>query len=420
MITEAKLHVVAPLQSGHWRHVDLDLIRDGNDRPIWNMANVLQMLKSHSEWKSVLAFNEFEQKRVLMRPVPGQLGSAYPRPIQDEDYASALAWFNFNGFPRAKNDVVYAAMRKVCKENPFDPLRDYLDGLQWDGAERLRTWLSNYCGAERSEYTSEVGVRWVISAVARGLRPGCKVDHMLVLEGAQGRRKSTALATLAGAEWFSDSLPQMGSKDASAYLAGKWVVEVGELEAMRRDVDGIKAFLSRSVERYRPAYGREEVVEPRRCVFAGTTNKSDWQRDETGGRRFWPVKVGEIDIDALAKDRDQLWAEAVALFRNGERWWLTGEAATAAQAEVELRRAEDPWRSRIELATQGNAEITAKEVLARLEIQERDMTPAMCRRVAAELTAMGWVKEGRMTSGKHKGQARFKPGEDVVRQSEER
>ena len=170
---------------------------------------------------------------------------------------------------------------------------------------------------------------------------------MLVLEGEQGVRKSSALAALAGPEWFSDSLPPMNTKDASSYLRGKWIIEVGELEAMRREVDAIKAFLSRQVEHFRPAYGREEVAEPRRCVFAGTTNKDDWQKDVTGGRRFWPVKTGVIDVEGVANNRDQIWAEAVALFNAGERWWLVGEAEEQAKVEVGTRSAgDDPWSAR--------------------------------------------------------------------------
>ncbi len=250
----------------------------------------------------------------------------------------------------------------------------------------------------------------MVSAVARALDPGCKADHMLVLEGAQGQRKSTALAALAGEDWFSDALPQMGTKDASSYLRGKWIIEIAELEAMRKEMDAIKAFITRQVETFRPAYAREEVYEPRRCVFAGTTNKNDWQRDETGGRRFWPVKVGEIDLAAIERDRDQLWAEAVALFRAGERWWLDGEVAEQAHTEAAERRPDDPWRAEIAKAVEGRIEVTTKAVLGALGVMPSDMTPAMSKRVAQELVALGWERHGRITSGEGKGAARYVPG----------
>jgi len=394
-----------------FRHNSLSLIRDDKDRPIWNAHNAIALLLQHDDWQGVLAFNEFTVRRVLLRAVPGQGGGVYPRPLEDDDYTAAQAWFNNNGFPKASMEIVRAAVRKVCRHQAFDPLRDYLDGLQWDGAPRLSSWLTTYCGAEPSAYVSEVGRRWCISAVARGFKPGVKADCMLVLEGAQGRRKSSALAALAGEDWFSDALPQMGTKDASSYLRGKWIIEVAELEAMRSQMDAIKAFISRQVESYRPAYGREDVYEPRRCIFAGSTNKDDWQRDETGGRRFWPVRVGSIDVDAIARDRGQLWAEAVHLYRAGERWWLEGEEADQAQAEVAERRPDDPWRADIARVVEGRAEVTTKEVLHELHVLPVDMTPQLSKRVAQELVALGWVRDGRVPTGQMKGAARYVPGE---------
>ena len=188
---------------------------------------------------------------------------------------------------------------------------------------------------------------------------------------------------------------------------------------MRREVDAIRAFITRQVETYRPAYGREEVTEPRRCVFAGSTNKDDWQRDETGGRRFWPIRVGEIDVEGLSRDRDQLWAEAVALFNAGERWWLEGEVAEQAKAEASERRPDDPWIAGIRDAVAGLQEVTTKQVLASMNILPADMTLSQSKRVAKELTAMGWERDGRISSGEAKGQFRYVPS-GAVKMSEGR
>ncbi len=392
-----------------FRHSELSLVRDDKGRPFFNPANALTLLSQHPEWSGVLAYNGFTAQKYLLRPIPGQKAGISPRPLEDDDYVAVQCWFNRNGFPRTSMDIVQGAVRKTCRDNHFDPLQDYLNNLIWDGEERLNTWLSAYCGAEPSVFSSEAGKRWCISAVARGLSPGCKADHMLVLEGSQGQKKSTALATLTGVDWFSDALPAMGTKDASSFLRGKWVIEVGELEAMRREVDAVKAFISRQVETFRPAYGREEVSEPRRCVFAGTTNKEDWQRDETGGRRFWPVRVGEIDINAIARDRDQIWAEAVELYRQGERWWLEGEAEKIARKEVSNRRPVDPWSEDICKAVHGYTEVTAKQVLSKMGVKRADMTPLLAKRVAQELVAQGWKRAGRITSGEGKGAVRFVP-----------
>lgn len=394
----------------NYRLEDFDLVRDGKGRPIWNMSNALTLLRDHPDWMGVLAFNAFTRERVLLSVIPGQRGNGFPRILEDDDYTSAQAWFNLHGFPTATKEIVVGAVRKVCRENAFDPLLDYLNSLKWDNTARLSSWLTTYCGVEPNAYTSAVGLKWCVSAIARAYEPGCKADHMLVLEGTQGARKSSALATLAGPAWFSDSLPAMNTKDASSFLRGRWIIEVAELEAMRREIDAVKAFISRQIETYRPAYGREEVSEPRRCVFAGTTNKTDWQRDETGGRRFWPIKVGQLDLAGLERDRDQLWAEAVLLYQAGVTWWLDGEVAEAALQEASQRHPEDPWHSDIARIVEGLQEVTTKLVLEEQGVSPKDMTPQLSKRVAKELISMNWRHAGRITSGPFKGAARYIPG----------
>jgi putative DNA primase/helicase len=210
------------------------------------------------------------------------------------------------------------AVAAVADDNRFHPIREYLDGLAWDGTPRLATWLSTHLGAvvepgcdkpeARPAYIREVGRKWPIGAVARVYRPGCKVDAAPIFEGGQGIGKSQALAALVPCpEWFCDEISDLGTKDSAQDLRGKWIIELAELSAMRRgDIERTKAFMSRSTDHYRPSYGRRSQDFPRQCAFAGTTNADGYLGDETGNRRFWPVKVGAIDLDAIRRDREQL------------------------------------------------------------------------------------------------------------------
>ena len=272
-----------------------------------------------------------------------------PRPWTDSDDVRAAEWLQhreLNVTPMTVSRSVGAMAREIT----VHPVRDHLGALAWDGVPRIETWACRYLGAEDTAFNRSVGALWLISAVARIFRPGVKADHMLVLEGPQGARKSTALKVLAGEDWFTDELPDLGSKDAAMHMQGVWIIEIAELDAIgKAEVSRIKAFLTRTTDRFRPPYGRYTIEVPRQCVFAGTVNPDTYLRDETGNRRFWPVRCGTIDIDALARDRDQLWAEAVARFRAGAIWWLdTPELIEAASAEQEKRYQADAWDELIE------------------------------------------------------------------------
>jgi predicted P-loop ATPase len=318
--------------------------------PERNEANVITALSNDEAFAGTIVFDEFRQEILVMRALPwDDQAPTLPRTWTDADDVRCAEWLQrreINVTPM----TVSRAVGAVAREIRVHPVRDYLTGLRWDGTPRLERWVMDYLGAEDTPLNRVMGSRWMISGVARIMRPGAKVDHMLILEGPQGGKKSSAIKVLAGAEWFTDELAEIGSKDAAQQMRGVWVVEFAELDAISRaEVSRIKAFLTRTTDRYRPPYERYVITVPRQCIFAGSVNPETYLRDETGNRRFWPIRCGTIDVDALACDRDQLWAEAVMRYREGTIWWINEpELITSAKTEQDQRYHADAWDARID------------------------------------------------------------------------
>lgn len=225
------------------------------------------------------------------------------------------------------NGVIGEILRHVARKHPVNLVVDYLTNLTWDGVPRVDSMLTRAFKVEASQLTRAYSRRYCIAAVARAMEPGCKVDSVLLLVGAEGLGKSTALKVLAGEAFFTDSRINVRSRDSFLVLRRTWFYEVAEGVAFQ-DVrsDEVKQFLSSSHDAYRAAYGRVVSSTPRQCVLAVTTNNERPLRDPTGSRRFWPVRVGgRVDLTWLRQNRDQIWAEAVAAYRSSEQWYLTEE-----------------------------------------------------------------------------------------------
>ncbi|ADO68713.1 virulence-associated E family protein [Stigmatella aurantiaca] len=318
------------------RELVLDATKEGGKRLRNCEANVFTVLLRSPEWRGVLRFNEVTKR---LEVEGGPLG-----PNTDPETLDVLVanWIQRSSYGQLglqpKAQTVAQQILAVAKRNSYDPVADFLAALVWDGKLRLDELLVAYFGAQGDPlYLRAVGAKFAISAVARALRPGCKVDTVLILEGPQGLRKSTAFQILGG-KYFSDAPIDVSNKDSAMLASQFWFIELAELSTFRKSEDqALKAFISRTEDTYRPPYGRTNVKTPRRCVFVGTTNDDDYLRDPTGHRRFWPVKCTRIDTDALTRDRDQLWAEAVVRFHQGETWWLTSEEAAGAEQQAALR-----------------------------------------------------------------------------------
>jgi predicted P-loop ATPase len=373
---------VIPTRSGWLK----GCLKSEGNKPLPVLANVLRGLRA--ELPDAFAFDEMACASTFAKT-----GEA----VTDVDVTKIQEAFQNAGLKRVSATTVHDAIVQHSHACRFHPIRDYLDGLEWDRTPRLAQLFPQYFGSDDSDYQREVGRMFMISMVARILQPGCKADHLPVIEGPQGALKSTACAVLGG-KWFSDNLPDISTsgKDVSQHLRGKWLIEVSEMHAMgRAEATLLKSFITRTHERYRPSYGRLEVIEPRQCIFIGTTNRDTYLRDETGGRRFWPLKAGKIDVEALKKDRDQLFAEAVTLHRNGIAWWPQKDfERTHIIPQQEERYEADAWEDKISAFLRTTRRTTVGEVAHRaLFFDTARLGTSEQRRIASILERLGWVRK---------------------------
>lgn len=397
--------------------IQLALVLGSDNQPTPCLANVMTVLSRHAQWRGVIAYDEFAQAVVSLKPPPVRLGDEPSNHAagewSEEDSIRTVAWItDAIGFaPRI--DFVDSAVRAVARRNSFHPVRAYLKKLKWDKKPRLNTWLADYFGAERNEYTAGVGPRWLISAVARVMEPGCKADCMLVVEGLQGIGKSSAFDALAGDDWFADTPLNMGDKDSYQSLRRKWIYEMGELASIKgKEIEKVKNFVSARKDNYRPSFGKGNRDFPRQLVFCGTTNDDEYLVDRTGARRFWPVKGVKVDVAGLKRDRDQLWAEAFHRYQAKENWYVdTAEMKALCEAEQGKRRPQDAWlellqkwvRSpRIErfqeapITLYPEHGITVTEaILGCLKKREGDIKEGDLQKMGKTFIEMGWTKERR-------------------------
>ena len=390
-------------------------------KPICNHSNVVALLTKHPDWENVFVTDAFDHVKKVLKPLPHDgrsASSSIPRQLVDNDYTAVCIWLNDFGITSVQKSTVMDAVQAVCAQQTFNPLMDYFRGIQKQYPEDdklLDDWMCRFLGVNASsederQYITAVSRLMLIQAVARAKDPGCKADLVVVLEGEQGTGKSTVLRELFSDKHFGDQLPHMASKDASSYLKGKWGVELAELDFKRKaEIGTIKAFISRISENYRPAFGREEIEVARTCVFIGTTNNDNYLSDETGNRRFLPVKTTSIDIDNLGEHRDRLWAAAAHAYDKGEQYWLTPEVVDLARDQARQRLEQDAWVETIEGRMNSMTEASIMDAIEACfpGIDAHAISTPMTRRMSRCLQLAGWVKDGKFNTGARRNQVKF-------------
>lgn len=379
-----------------------ELARDDRGKLLAGVPNAFIMLTHRAEWREVLAFDEFAQRPVKRMPPPFERGVAGDWEAMDDSF-TAFWLATRAGMPKMSSAQAAEAAEMAARAAPFDPVRGYLEQLEWDGTARIDQWLIDYFGAPNTRYTQLVGRFWLIGMVRRAFEPGCKFDYMPILEGPQGRGKSTAMAILAGPAHFGNTDFVMGDKDSMALMQGKWLYEIAELDSFNKaDTTRVKSFVTRQTDEFRPAYGRRILKIPRRVVLVGTTNQYEYFKDSTGNRRFWPVKViDQINLDGLHDARAQLFAEAVQRCRDGERCYPSrDEQDQYFTPEQDAREIGDAWDDAIHRWLNTPHEIdglpnnvSSFDILRKaLQLDPGKITREMSTRVGISMRKLGWLK----------------------------
>lgn len=329
-----------------YAEIGLTPVSEKNPKPVANESNAVKLLKYIPRYAGHIWFDEFHQS-IMTDHTTGKT-----RKWNDGDELGILINLQANfDLPKISLSAIRSACRSVALSNVRNELRDWLESLKWDQQSRISEFLINAYGCEDTEVYRVISKNWLIGLVARGIKPGCKFDEMLVLKGKQGTYKSTSLRALAG-KYFAETNAQLDNKDFMMELAGTWIVEFDELDQFRKaESTLIKKKLSQQTDRYRPSHMPYIIDVPRTCVFVGTTNADEFSQDSTGNRRFWPVDVEKADLDYILSNREQLFAEAVYLFKQGVQWHEVPIELLQAQERI---RESDPWEEIIDIGIRDN------------------------------------------------------------------
>lgn len=406
-------------------------------------ANVTTILAYSSEWSGVIAYDEFLETIVKLKMPPWvgadcpqpKYGGRFERVWSDVDTARAINWFARKEFLFLNKQCFEQGLAVVAEKRAVHPVRDYLRKLKWDRKKRLDGMLASHFGAADTPYTRGVGPRWMIGTVARVMRPACQMDNTLILESPeQGWKKTSGFRALVpDPNWYADTGINIGDKDSYQNLRGIWIYGLDELDSVKRgESTKTKNFLTQTKDRYRPSYGYRSRNFDRQNSFCGTTNEEGYFVDSTGNRRYWPTRLLKpVDVAAVMRDRDQLWAEAFVRFKNGEAWYDdTAELRALCQQEQLDRLADDPWEAAVIEWLEANRKKTARgftshEILTDPPIGKptADVNRADAMRIAGILRKLGFEhgdQERDPLDGKHVRKFRPKIGPKPVPKIDEK
>lgn len=402
--------------------------RRGEEEIVHCKANAVTILRNDPDWLNVLAWNELSQGIVCRSAAPWHVDDAPAnpdpaRPWSDSDGCRVQNWLQRTWSLTVSEQTAFKAAMMVAEASTFDPLREWLTSLPWDGVSRIERWLTTYLGVEDSPYSRFIGPAFLVGSVARALWPGCKMDTMLILEGPQGLFKSQAVERLYGAAFFRETPIDLRSNDRFMALRDCWCREWPELDGYgKADAARVKSFLSPRFDDFRAPYARTMVHVPRRVVFVATVNPPQlgYLVDESGNRRMWPAecgKVGPIELAGIESDRLQLWAEARTRFegftdaagveRPPARWWpTTPEERRVCNQEQDARMVAEVWEGKIAqwlgeaLRAREGAEVTIRQVLSEcLGIPTERHNRGNATRAGTCVARCGWVKGRQGSTG---------------------
>jgi len=363
-----------------WAKLNVD--SKGNVRNTIN--NVLIIMTYDPQWSGRFSYNAFSGSVMLDNT----------RLADTEITGFRIGIGRRYGIEPAKGKV-WEVADLVARSRTFNPLSDYLNSLHWDGIERNSKWTIRALGADDTPINRVMSRKWCISAVARALDPGCKLDTVLLLAGPQGIGKSTAFRALSSDEWFSDTEITLGNKDAYMQIREVWIYEMAEMTALHKTrKERVKSFLSSSTDNYRVPYGRIVSQVPRHTVFVATTNEETPLDDPTGSRRFWPIATpGPLDQDWLEENRDQIWAEAVVAFKAGHRWHLDDQEELERERVARDFEHVDPWTSHVASWAEERHEFTIRACLEEaLRVPSQRQGREHLNRIGAVLRRLGYTK----------------------------